>query len=215
MPMRPDAVIWRSLLDACCKKNAGPELSEAVAMKVLESGGETSGVYVLLSRVYASARQWNDVAMVRNLMSERGVTKDPGCSLTEINGVSHEFFAGDTCHPQSKQIYKFLSLMEEKLIEAGYEADVSQAPLVDDELNGGSEREDTLKLHSERLAIAFGLLNREPGAPIRIFKNLRVCNDCHEVTKLVSKIFDVEIVVRDRARFHHFKDGVCSCKDYW
>uniref|UniRef100_A0A0A9GTT1 DYW domain-containing protein n=1 Tax=Arundo donax TaxID=35708 RepID=A0A0A9GTT1_ARUDO len=70
-----------------------------------------------------------------------------------------------------------------------------------------------LRLHSERLAISFGLLNPTPGAPIRILKNLRVCKDCHTISKLISKLYDVEIIVRDRIRFHHFKVG--SCKDYW
>ncbi|KAG5017310.1 hypothetical protein JHK85_023446 [Glycine max] len=82
-----------------------------------------------------------------------------------------------------------------------------------DEVNDG--KLNTLRLHSERLAIAFGILNSKPDVPIRVFKNLRVCNDCHRVTKLISRIYNVEIIVRDRARFHHFKDGTCSCMDYW
>ncbi|PKI55998.1 hypothetical protein CRG98_023626 [Punica granatum] len=215
MPLKPDAVIWRSLLDACCKKNVGVELSEVLAMKILESGGgdSCSGVYVLLSRVYASARKWDDVGMVRKLMADRGVSKNPGCSLIEIDGVLHKFFAGDTTHPFTKEIYDFLSVIEEKLGSMGYIPDVSQAPMVVDDAR--REKEQSLMLHSERLAIAFGLLNRKNGTPIRVFKNLRVCNDCHSITKLVSRIFDVEIVVRDRARFHHFKDGFCSCGDYW
>lgn len=50
---------------------------------------------------------------------------------------------------------------------------------------------------------------------IRVLKNLRVCNDCHSVAKLISKITQRRIVVRDRNRFHHFENGVCSCGDYW
>lgn len=214
MPFKPDSVIWRSILDACCKKNAGIELSEEVAMQILASGGDScSGVYVLLSRVYASASRWDDVALIRKLMTDRGVTKEPGCSLLEIDGISHEFFAGDITHPQTEDIYQALKEIEEKLESAGYVPDVSQAPMIDDEHS--EEKEQSLRLHSERLAIAFGLLNRKQGTPIRVFKNLRVCNDCHKVTKLISRIFNVEIIVRDRARFHHFKDGLCSCMDYW
>ncbi|KAI6686480.1 hypothetical protein NL676_032393 [Syzygium grande] len=214
MPFKPDAVIWRSILDACWKKNAGIELSEEVAMQILASGGDScSGVYVLLSRVYASASRWDDVALIRKLMTDRGVTKEPGCSLVEIDGTFHEFFAGDTTHPQTEDIYQALKEIEEKLESAGYVPDVSQAPMVDGEHS--EEKEQSLRLHSERLAIAFGLLNRKQGTPIRIIKNLRVCNDCHKVTKLISRIFNVEIIVRDRARFHHFKDGLCSCRDYW
>ncbi|XVF19816.1 hypothetical protein REPUB_Repub11eG0143300 [Reevesia pubescens] len=213
MPMRPDAVIWRSLLDACSKKNGSVELSEELAREVVESEGDIgSGVYVLLSRIYASAGRWDDVGLVRKLMTDKGVTKEPGCSSIEIDGVAHELFSGDTSHPHTKEIYQMLNLIDEKLVSVGYSPDYSQAQLVD-ELD--ETRQHSLRLHSERLAIALGLLKLQPGMPIRIFKNLRVCNDCHKVTKLISKIFNVEIIVRDRARFHHFKDGSCSCLDYW
>ncbi|XP_052173367.1 pentatricopeptide repeat-containing protein At1g59720, chloroplastic/mitochondrial [Diospyros lotus] len=213
MPMKPDVVIWRSLLDACCKKNAGVELSEEVARQVIESeGGECSGVYVLLSRVYASASRWDEVGLVRKLMTEKGVTKEPGCSSIQVNGIAHEFFAGDTSHPHTKEIYELLDEIEERLKSTGYVPDFSQAPLVHEPDQGKTQ---SLRLHSERLAIAFGLLNSKPGVPIRVFKNLRVCNDCHNVTKLISCIYNVEIIVRDRARFHHFKHGSCSCMDYW
>lgn len=213
MPMKPDAVIWRSLLDSCCKKNASVELSEEMARQVLESkGGDCSGVYVLLSRVYASASRWNDVGLLRKLMTDRGVTKEPGCSLIEIDGVTHEFFAGDTSHARTKDIYQFLEVIEERLDSVGHTPDYSQAPMVD-ELNDGKQQ--NLRVHSERLAIALGLLSSKPGMPIRIFKNLQVCSDCHKVAKLISKIFHVEIIMRDRVRFHHFKDGFCSCMDYW
>ncbi|KAG8500665.1 hypothetical protein CXB51_002628 [Gossypium anomalum] len=213
MPMRPDAVIWRSLLDACSKKNTSVELSEELARQVVESEGDIgSGVYVLLSRVYASASRWDDVGSVRKLMTDKGVKKEPGCSSIEIDGVAHELFAGDTSHPQTKETYQMLKVIDEKLESVGYSPDYSQAPMID-ELN--ETKQHSLKLHSERLAIALGLLKLQPGMPIRIFKNLRVCNDCHEVTKLISRVFNVEIIVRDRARFHHFKDGFCSCSDYW
>ncbi|KAJ4960824.1 hypothetical protein NE237_020734 [Protea cynaroides] len=213
MPMKPDVVIWRSLLDACCKKNAGIELSEEMARRVLESeGGMCSGVYVLLSRVYACANRWDEVGLTRKLMSDNGMIKEPGCSSIEVDGEIHHFLAGDTSHSHSKEIYQSLDIIEQKLELVGYKPDLSQAPMVDEYEDG---KQHSLLLHSERLAIAFGLLKATPGVPIRIFKNLRVCNDCHRVTKLISGVFDVEIVVRDRVRFHHFKDGSCSCMDYW
>ncbi|CAN7016551.1 unnamed protein product [Brassica rapa subsp. trilocularis] len=216
MPMKPDAVIWRSLLDACCKKGASVQLSEEIATRLIETREDnqsSSGAYVLLSRVYASASRWNDVGIVRKLMTEHGIRKEPGCSSIEINGISHEFFAGDTSHPQTKQIYEHLKVIDDKLRSVGYLPDCSQAPLVDS--NNDGSKEYSLRLHSERLAIAFGLISLPPRTPIRVFKNLRVCSDCHEVTKLISKVFNTEIIVRDRVRFHHFKDGSCSCSDYW
>jgi hypothetical protein len=76
-------------------------------------------------------------------------------------------------------------------------------------------KEQMLFSHSEKLAIAFGLINTYPGTTIRITKNLRVCGDCHNATKFISRIVKREIVMRDANRFHHFKDGLCSCGDYW
>ena len=105
-----------------------------------------------------------------------------------------------------------LNVIDEKLVSVGYSPDCSEAPMVD-ELD--ETRQHSIRLHSKRLAIALGLLKLQPGMPIRIFKNLRVCTDCHEVMKLISRIFNVEIIIRDRTRFHHFKDGFCSCLDYW
>ncbi|KAL4567532.1 hypothetical protein LXL04_023119 [Taraxacum kok-saghyz] len=95
MKIKPDVVIWRSILDACSKTNVGVEVSEEMARKVMESeeGGELSGVYVLLSRVYAVSRKWGEVASVWKMMADKGVAKEPGCSTIEIDGVSHEFFA--------------------------------------------------------------------------------------------------------------------------
>ncbi|KAG9131434.1 hypothetical protein Leryth_021100 [Lithospermum erythrorhizon] len=213
MEMKPDAVIWRSILNALCKRNAGVELSEEVARQVIESEGNVcSGVYVLLSRVYACAHKWNEVGQVRKLMDDKGITKEPGCSSIEVDGVVHEFFAGDTSHPRREEIYKFLDIVQEKLNLEGYAPDSTQAPMVD-EHDGG--KGNCLKLHSERFAIAFGLLNSKPGVPIRVFKNLSICNDCHNVAKLLSKIFNVDIIVRDRIRFHHFTNGSCTCMDYW
>ncbi|XP_047336533.1 pentatricopeptide repeat-containing protein At1g59720, chloroplastic/mitochondrial isoform X2 [Impatiens glandulifera] len=213
MHIKPDVVIWRSLLDACCKNHADLDLSEEVTKQLLESdGGDCSGAYVLLSRVYASARRFNDVGLIRKLMNDNGVIKEPGCSVIEVDGISHQFFAGDTTHPETRLLYRVLREIEERLQKEGYEPDCSQASLVDD---GDRGKAESLRLHSERLAIAMGLLNGKPGIPIRIFKNLRVCNDCHNVSKMISKVYNVEIVVRDRARFHHFKDGSCSCLDYW
>ncbi|CAI0448826.1 unnamed protein product [Linum tenue] len=69
--------------------------------------------------------------------------------------------------------------------------------------------------HSERLAIAYGLLSTSDDTPIRITKNLRICEDCHAFCKLVSRLYQRELVVRDASRFHCFQDGFCSCADLW
>ncbi|TXG54225.1 hypothetical protein EZV62_019481 [Acer yangbiense] len=89
--------------------------------------------------------------------------------------------------------------------------DTSQALLDTDE----DEKKERLKGHSQKLAIAFALIHTSQGSPIQIARSLRMCNDCHTYTKLISVIYEREITVRDRKQFHHFKDGTCSCRDYW
>ncbi|KAK8925858.1 Pentatricopeptide repeat-containing protein [Platanthera zijinensis] len=189
MPWKPDAVIWRSLLDACCNRKARLQFNESVAQLVIGSDAASDNdVYVLLSRVYASANRWNDVGLVRKLMVEGGIKKEPGCSSIEMDGIVHEFVAGDTSHPKSKEIYKKLEEVERRISSIGYEFDPMQAPMV---AGKDSVKRDSLRLHSERLAMAFGLLNASPGVPIRILKNLRVCGDCHNAAKLISQVYDV------------------------
>lgn len=76
-------------------------------------------------------------------------------------------------------------------------------------------KEQALLYHSERLAIAFGLISTPARTPLRIIKNLRICGDCHNAIKIMSRIVGRELIVRDNKRFHHFKEGKCSCGDYW
>ena len=144
-------------------------------------------------------------------MRDRGVKKTPGWSSITIDGIVHEFVAGDETHPQAMEIFKMWEKLLEKMKRNGYVPDTSVILLDIEEI----EKEKFLYRHSEKLALVFGLLNTEPGTPIRIMKNLRVCEDCHAAFKHLSEIVNREIVVRDRNRFHCFKDGSCSCRDYW
>lgn len=145
-------------------------------------------------------------------MRNRGITKEKGCSWIEIDSEVHEFLTADQSHSKANEIYKKLHQIVSELKVVGYVPNV-ESVLVDLE---DEEKKDAVLLHSEKLAVAFGLLNLgRGGSCIRIVKNLRVCEDCHSFLKWVSKVYEKEIVVRDRTRFHHFRDGVCSCKDFW
>ncbi|XP_057835660.2 pentatricopeptide repeat-containing protein At1g11290, chloroplastic [Cryptomeria japonica] len=210
MPLEPDASVWGALLGACRIHN-NIKLGEHAANCLIELKPDDAGYYVLLSNIYAAAGRWDSVMKVRTTMKDRGVKKSPGCSLVEINNRVYAFLVGDRSHPQLKKIYSFLEALAVQMKEAGYIPDTNFVLHdVEEEM-----KERMLCSHSERLAIAFGILNTSPGAPIRITKNLRVCGDCHTVTKFISKIVDRKVIVRDANRFHHFKDGYCSCGDYW
>lgn len=211
MPMAPDAAIWGALLGAC-RIHKDMKRAERVGKIVKELDPNHIGCHVLLANIYSASRRWNEAKMVREKIKLNGRKKIPGCSSIELNGVFHQFLVGDRSHPQTKQLYLFLDEMTAKLKIAGYFPEFGEVLLdIDDE----EDKETALSKHSEKLAIAFGLMNTAPGTPIRIVKNLRVCGDCHQATKFISKVYDREIIVRDRIRYHHFKNGICSCKDYW
>lgn len=210
MPMTPDVATWGALLGAC-KKHGDTEMGRRVGRKLIELQPDHDGFHVLLSNIYASKGKWDDVLEIRDMMTKHRVLKTPGCSMIEANGVVHEFLAGDKTHPDMDAIEDMLGEMAMKLKLEGYTPDTNEVLLDVDE----EEKESTLFRHSEKLAIAFGLINISPPTPIRIMKNLRICNDCHTAAKLISKAFCRQIVLRDRHRFHHFEQGFCSCKDYW
>lgn len=210
MPMKPNSIVWGALLSSC-RVYKDVESAEMAAKMILELDPENGAVYVLLCNIYASCKRWDSLYELRESMTNRGIKKTPGCSLIEMNGVVHEFVAGDKSHPQSKEIYLKLDNMARDLKLAGYSPDTSEVFF---DL-GEEDKESTLYRHSEKLALAFGLISSGPGVTLRIVKNLRMYVDCHGVGKLVSKLYDREVIVRDRTRFHHFKLGSCSCKDYW
>lgn len=210
MPISPNPVIWRTLLSSC-RRTRMLEKGHIIAQHLLELEPNNGDNYILLSNFYASGLQWEKMMVTRKKMKERGINVIPGCSSIEVDGFVHEFVTGDWSHAEEKAIREFLRDIVERIRDEGHE------PLVSNILHNVSKDEKQYNLfeHSERLAIAYGLMKTKSPIVIRIVKNLRACEDCHEVTKIISKVYGREIVVRDRVRFHKFVDGTCSCKDYW
>ncbi|XP_062017055.1 pentatricopeptide repeat-containing protein At2g27610 [Rosa rugosa] len=210
MPFTADANVWRALLGAC-RVHRNLELGKLAAEKLISLQPQDSAAYVLLSNIYAAAGNWQERDKVRKLMDERKVKKQPGYSWIEVKNKTYTFLAGDVSHPMSDRIYSKLDELNNRLKDMGYQPDTNYV------LHDVEEEHKAAFLyqHSERLAIAFGLIAKPPGSPIQILKNLRVCGDCHTVIKLISVIEARDIVVRDSNRYHHFKGGLCSCGDYW
>lgn len=210
MPLAPNVIIWGSLM-AACRVHGEIELGEFAAKRLLELDPDHDGAHVFLSNIYAKAKRWEDVGQVRKLMKHKGISKERGCSRIELNNEIHEFLVADRSHKHADEIYEKLDEVVSKLKLVGYSPNTCSI-LVDLE---EEEKKEVVLWHSEKLALCYGLMRDGTGSCIRIIKNLRVCEDCHTFIKLASKVYEREIVVRDRTRFHHYKDGVCSCKDYW
>lgn len=210
MPFEANGSVWGALLGAA-RIHKNVELGRRAAEMLLALEPDKSGTLVLLANIYASAGLWENVANVRRLMKSSKVKKEPGISWIEVKDKVHTFIAGNNSHSRSKEIYAKLDELSDLMSKAGY------VPLVEIVLHDveRSEKEKLLLHHSEKLAVAFGLIATPPGSPIRVKKNLRICLDCHTAFKFICKVVSREIIVRDINRFHHFKDGSCSCGDYW
>lgn len=211
LPIKPTPIIWRTLLSACAS-HGDVDIGLRVLEQIFELDDSHGGDYVIISNLCARAGRWEDVDYLRKLMKDRGVVKIPGCSSIEMKNVVHEFFSGDGERSVSKVLHQAVDELIEELKLAGYVPDTS---LVFHSDMDDKDRELSLRYHSEKLAITYGLLNSAAGTTIRVVKNLRVCGDCHSAAKYISLMFNRQIVLRDVQRFHHFKDGKCSCGDYW
>lgn len=209
MPMKPDSSIWGALLGAC-GKYGNVEMGSEVAERLFELEPNNPGNYVLLSNIYARRGMVEKADEVRQLMGINRVRKETGCSWIEFRNQTFVFTVNDKSHSRTDEIYEMLKKLKELAKKRGYVAAIQFAT---NSVEGSEEQ--SLWSHSEKLALAFGLLVLPSASSIRIKKNLRTCGDCHTVMKFASEIFEREIIVRDINRFHRFTNGLCSCKDYW
>ncbi|PON55172.1 DYW domain containing protein [Trema orientale] len=204
------SLILKSLLSSC-RLHKNIEMGNWVSEKLLHLGSLDAGSHVLFSNSCAINHRWEEAAKMRNLMRQRGINKLPGQSWIQLKNQVHTFVMGDRSHPREAEIYSYLDELIGRLKEIGYSYTTEQVTQDVEEEQG----ELFLGHHSEKLAIAYGLISTPSGTPIRIMKNLRVCTDCHNFIKYASQLLGREIIVRDIRRFHHLKHGSCSCGDYW
>ncbi|XP_042434420.1 putative pentatricopeptide repeat-containing protein At5g52630 [Zingiber officinale] len=212
MDFQPNEIIW-SILIAGCRSHGNKDLGFYAAEKLLEIKPKGIETYVLLLNMYISAERWQDVAKVRSLMKDENIGIIRDRSWISIKGQVSFFLANDKSHPQSTEMYNLLENLLREATSLGYVPykSVEFSVKEDEESSNGSS---TIKHHSERLAIAFGMINTTEGATVRVVKNITMCRDCHNLVKFFTTITKREIIVRDSKRLHRFTDGKCSCGDF-
>ncbi|MQL83552.1 hypothetical protein Taro_016045 [Colocasia esculenta] len=203
-------VAWKALLSAC-RFHKAVDMAKFASEQLAPLEPCDSGSLVLLSNIYSTANQWVQGSRFRRMMQEKGIRKQPGMSWIHLGNEVHTFVAGDRSHPQMDRIYSYLYRLIPRLKEMGYQSATNMV-FHDVEVE---EREIFLSYHSEKLAIACGIIHTPCGTPVRVMKNLRVCDDCHVAIKYISLATGRDIILRDTHRFHHFRHGKCSCGDYW
>ena len=201
MPMKPSADIWETLMNLC-RVHGNTGLGDRCAELVEQLDSSRLNEQSKAGLVPVKASDLTKEKEKKNLASK---------NLLEVRSRVREYRAGDTFHPESDKIYALLRGLKSQMKEAGYVPE-TKFVLHDIDQEG---KEEALLAHSERLAVAYGLLNSPARAPMRVIKNLRVCGDCHTALKIISKLVGRELIIRDAKRFHHFNDGLCSCRDYW
>ncbi|RZS21790.1 hypothetical protein BHM03_00054495 [Ensete ventricosum] len=211
VPFGGSASMWGSVLNSC-RVHGNVELAKIAAQHLFELEPDNAANHVLLSNIYAAGKRWGEVAVARKCLKDSGARKEIGRSWIDVRGKVHSFVVGETKHPRISEIYAKLEGLRSEMNRLAYKVEVHH----DLHDVGEGQKEELLTHHSERLALAFGLMELPGGTAIRIFKNLRVCGDCHSFMKTASMVItDREIIARDTNRFHHFSRGHCSCGDFW
>ncbi|KAK9108933.1 hypothetical protein Sjap_016993 [Stephania japonica] len=201
MPVEPSVEVWETMMNLC-RVHGNTELGDYCAELV---------EHLDPSRLTAESKAGLLPVKPSDVAKEKEKKKMAGRILSEPRSRVHEYRAGDKSHPENDRIYALLRGMASQMKEAGY---IPETRFVLHDIDQES-KEEALLAHSERLAVSYGLFSSPVRFPIRIIKNLRVCVDCHNALKIISKLVGRELIIRDAKRFHHFKDGLCSCRDYW
>ncbi|KAI4317853.1 hypothetical protein L6164_025685 [Bauhinia variegata] len=198
MPIEPSVDVWETLMNLC-RVHGHLELGDRCAELVEQLDP---------SRLIEQSKAGLLPIKPSDLVQEK---EKKNQNLLEVRSRVHEYRAGDTSHPETDKIYALLRCLRSQMKEAGY---IPETKFVLHDIDQES-KEEALLSHSERLAVGYGLISSAARSPIRVIKNLRFCGDCHNALKIVSKLVGRELIIRDAKRFHHFRDGVCSCRDYW
>ncbi|KAK2991766.1 hypothetical protein RJ640_015500 [Escallonia rubra] len=123
MPFKPDESVWAAFLGAC-KAHRLPGLGKLVARRVLDSRPNMTGIYLMLSNMYAADGKWGDCAKMRKLMRGMGNKKEAGRSWVEVRDQVYSFVVGDKVGSHMECVYEVLETLVQHMKTAGYIPDV-------------------------------------------------------------------------------------------
>ncbi|PKA59610.1 Pentatricopeptide repeat-containing protein [Apostasia shenzhenica] len=209
MPIEPTSRIWGSLLTAS-RNNNSIETAEYAARKIFDLEHDNTGCYVILCAMYADAERWDDLERVKAFMEEEHLSKTRGRSFVELDKKTCSFVQGDRSHDEIDTIELVSDILSAQIGESARSScrNLNPEDFVRKKVNSSIR-------HSVRLAVSFGLISSTLWTPVLVKKNIRICNDCHRAMKKISSFTGREIIVGETSIYHHFKNGVCCCGDYW
>jgi pentatricopeptide repeat protein len=209
---RRDIITWTSLLGPCKQYN-DVERAQRAAVEIKKIAPNDAAARVILAQVYNYSKRHQDAKHEWLEMKSHGIKKTPG--ITEIDLLNGEpivtVYARSYPEKYKREIISEMKVVYDQITRDGFVANTS---VVTEDVDD-STKQLMLSEHSEKISLVLGLLKVPQDKEIRLSKNLKVCSDCHSFMKAVSKVRDREIVMRDAKRFHHFKNGKCTCNDKW
>lgn len=209
-PCGPTRNMWAAFLRAC-RVHENEELGLYAAERLYCMDPRKLSNYVVLLNLYLRRGRMQDAKRVVDTLTEQGFELSVSYTWIEVKKKPYLFFTGDKSHPQSAYIYgKIDELMQEieKAVPVGEIVKCVLPDVSEQELAAHSN-------HSEKLAVAFGLIGTPEFAPLQLLQPHRICEHCHAFIEIVGSITRRDIVIRDASRFHHFSEGKCSCGGYW
>ncbi|KAE8657412.1 Pentatricopeptide repeat-containing protein [Hibiscus syriacus] len=96
LPFKPDLTLFGAFLHGC-GLHSRFDLGEVAIKKMLDLHPDKACYYVLISNLYASDGRWAQVNRVRELMKQSGLSKNPCCSITEMETNKNLSFSRVAC----------------------------------------------------------------------------------------------------------------------
>eukprot|EP01119_Soliformovum_irregulare_P010434 TRINITY_DN2565_c0_g1_i1.p1 TRINITY_DN2565_c0_g1~~TRINITY_DN2565_c0_g1_i1.p1 ORF type:complete len:874 (+),score=248.66 TRINITY_DN2565_c0_g1_i1:126-2747(+) len=197
---------WITLLGAC-RLNSNVTMGEIARQNIHRLDPSNASAYIMMANIQGELGEFEDQKLTLQTMKDQRIERRFGVSWIMIDGVKNQFDPHDTNHPAVPEIRDKAKEVLQFSKQHGYKPNFKWVSKNIPE----DKKEQDLCEHSERYALYLGLLKTPPKSRLTVFKNLRVCGDCHEHTAVISKLYDREIRLRDTAVWHIFKDGKCNC----
>ncbi|CAA2988744.1 pentatricopeptide repeat-containing At3g49170, chloroplastic, partial [Olea europaea subsp. europaea] len=180
---KPNEVTYITVLSACshAEHRIHPRMEHYACMvDLLGRSGFLEEAIQFINSLYFIIKlacfkwSWGKVAKIRKFMKERNLVKEAGCSWMEAENKVHKFYVGDTKHPQTRDIYEELDRLLLEIKEMGY---LPNTDFVLHEVEV-EQKEQYLFQHSEKIALAFGLIstqvNQSPLGFLKIFECVEI-----------------------------------------
>ncbi|KAK3012260.1 hypothetical protein RJ639_012171 [Escallonia herrerae] len=120
---KPDESVWAAFLGAC-KAHRLLGLGKLVVRRVLDLRPNMTGIYLMLSNMYAADGKWGDCAKMRKLMSGMGNKKEAGRSWVKVRDQVYSFVVGDKVGSHMECVYEVLETLVQHMKTARYIPDV-------------------------------------------------------------------------------------------